>query len=187
MNKKAQLNTLWSNTMIVVIFLIALGIIVIGFAIWGLVGPVTVQQSQSLGGLIVSSADDTGNPDVSNAANIAINPAIEALGVFEWMGTFILIVLLLGFMVIAFYVRTAPFLVFIWIGGMFILVVASIFISTSYIEMASGSLGNFYLQWGANDFIMRNLAQLMSVAGVMGAIILFTLVAKGGEGGVVEV
>ena len=167
----------------VFIMLGVLMFILVSFWIWGLVGP---QLADTLGDVSTVFTDEySGNTDIPGINQsvqvgfVNIAPAFQNL---QWISYTLLVFLFIGFFFLAFFVRTYPFMVIFWIGGMIVLVFASIFMSAAYNDMRSNSeTGELYKSWETNDFIMSHLPHIFTVVGFIGGFILFILANRDGD------
>lgn len=161
------------------IMLGVIALIMLVFFIFGLVGPqisdtfntitVTLQESTVEDSAINNATDQTfGN----------INPGFQNL---QWISYTLLVFLFIGFLFLAFFVRAYPFLIIFWLGGMLVLIVSAIFLSSAYVDISSSSLSSTYEAWGTNHFLMSNLPQIFTVMGFLGGFILFVIVSRDTE------
>lgn len=180
MNRQGFVEKIW----IVLILGLVLGGIICVYFIWGITAPlVSSHINQITNTVIVATGNGTAS-NLSNAATTAGSIATGTTGQAEWIGYSLLVILFIGFIAIAMYARTYPWLTFVWIGVMFILVLISIILTVSYQTIASsnGVVGAAYSQWQTNDFLMRNLPMILGVIGLLGGAILFMLVSRGDSG-----
>lgn len=175
-NKKGVIDQL----MMVLIMAVVLVVIILVF--WA--GSMLLPVLTGTGNILVDTFTDsvnTNSPDteLANASNVAGNIASSILGVGESIVYIALIVLFAGFLMMAFYVRTYPFLAFFWIFIIIALTFVSMFVSNAYMTASvSSPLSSFYADWGSNDFLMSNLPSIVVFIGVIGGIFLFVLASR---------
>lgn len=163
--------------MIVLIIAVVIAIFALIFFAGSLLLPILVGSGSMVIGQISNSVNtNSPNTELANATNTSLGIASNVLGVIELCVYIFMIILTLGFLALCFYVRTYPFLTYIWIFIIILLVFFSMFLSNAYITASQmGELQDFYALWGQNDFIMTNLPMIIAVIGIFGGIFLFIL------------
>lgn len=180
---------LTKNMYMILIFVAVIFLIIGGFVLFAMLGPITFG---SIGELKDVATDDLNNldpnSDLSNATIAAADLSTSFTGIAEFMIYVVMISLAFGFILIALYVRQYPFLAYLWVFIVIFFVIVSIVFSMAYNEAkADPTLNNFYQQWGTNDFIMSKLPFIVTIFGVITGIVLFSLVHRDKEGEVVYV
>lgn len=154
--------------------------IMVCYWFWSLIAPSATSLTTDVSSIILNQARNSTDGNISNAANLAITPAINVLGDFEFFTYTLLSGAVMGFLLLCFYVRTYPFLLFFWIIGIFILALTSIWLTSSY-EGAIAGAGYFSTtttSWTTNHYIMSNLPSIFVGFGIIGGIILFLIVSR---------
>jgi glucan phosphoethanolaminetransferase (alkaline phosphatase superfamily) len=176
MNKKG----LYKELAITVILALVIGGFMILFWIYSMVAPVLSKTSGDVTSAINSAAVQTGDNNMTSAISTSTGIVTNTTPILKWIGYFALIFLFLGFIMIAFYVRTYPFLAFIWIGAIILLTVMAMILSNAYIQSYNTSdyLASAYGSFAANDYLMRYLPHIFAGFGILGGIVLFVLAGK---------
>lgn len=100
----------------------------------------------------------------------------------KWVSYVILFALFFAFCITAFYIRTYPFLIVVWIGVIIIMVIMGLYLAQTYNDLkTSGSLSSAYTGWAGNDYILGYLPHIIAIFGLVGGIILFVLSSSGVE------
>lgn len=178
-NKKG----LVKEIMIVIILFIVVVVLVSGYWIVSMVGPVIVGEGSAVAHQIQTSISaNSPNTSLDNASQIVTSTTINVLGTFEILVYFGLMGMIIGFMLMAYYVRTYPFLAVFWVFMIIFLAFFAMLISNSYQQAStSGNLNTFYTNWGTNNFLMTYLPHIVVFFGVIGGILLFVLASKDPE------
>lgn len=164
---------------IVLIMAVALAFIILVFWAGSMVLPVLIGTGKQVTNQMqITVQQNNPNSDIANATSVSTSTANGILGIGETIVYIALLVLFVGFIMLAFYVRTYPFLAFFWVFIIIALVFMSMFVSNAYLTASQGDLKNFYSDWGSNDFLMSNLPIIVAVVGVFGGIFLFVLASK---------
>ena len=172
MNKKAQLS---GKIMAIIIFGLVIGLFIV-FAWVGLIAlPILSDSMGELGSTMIIMSHETGDEQIINATEPAFTPVVEVANNMEWVTFTVFIIMLLTLLLMGFYVRSYPFLAFVWIFIVLILVFVSLFITTAYQEMRVGALGSVYQSWETTDFYLRYMPHITFLIGLFGGIILFAL------------
>lgn len=164
-----------------IIIIILLGVMILGLFVWGLVAPPLVDAVNELtGGLQEVGKEDA---DISEAIDASFVQGNNMVAQLEIVSYLILFGFFIGFIILAFSVRTYPFLLGIWIAGVIVLTFLGLFLSISYTDLIEGDayLSEVYSSWGMQHFLLSNLPHLIVVLGTIGGIILFVIVTTGGE------
>lgn len=165
--------------MTVVIMGIILGMLMLFVFIAQLAGPLLFGSVGDLGNTIKQGVENSGNPNLIAAQNSSIEPAIQgSVNNFEWITYSVLIVMLLGFIIMCFYVRTYPFLIFVWIAMIVILLLVSLILAYSYQETAASSVSGYYDAWENSDFLLKHLPVIILMTGLIGGIIMFVVASR---------
>jgi F0F1-type ATP synthase assembly protein I len=161
------------------------GIIMI-FWVWSLMAPVTTELIDDTSGIILNQARNTSDGNLSNAANLAITPLRNTVANFEWITYAVLFGCFCGFFVFCFAVRAYPFLIVFWIIGMVLLTLMSIWLSSAYENVTSGSdyFTTATTSWATSHYILSNLPIFMISITLLGGIILFVIVSRDTEAAV---
>lgn len=182
---KGQMDLVNNFTNVFWIILVIVGVIAVVFGI-ALMAPIFVGKSTELSGY-VSDAFHTGLStlnDSQNASGIAADTVEGTLGTVQFISYAVFIGLILGYLIICFYIRTQPWLIFLWVFVMIFMVIISMFISNAYVNAATApNTASFYSAWGTNDFLLRHLPHAMAVLGTLGGILLLVLYPRDEEGG----
>ncbi len=178
-NKKG----VYDQIVVVVIMLIVVAGIMFAFWVWSILGPTTVGLISQTSGDVRNAINNTGDGNLTAAINPSLNAIDNSIVNIEWISYAVLIMLMFGFFIMCFYVRTYPFLIFIWIGGILVLTVLSFFITSSYQDLTSGSdyVATQVKGWSTSHFLMSNLPGVFVAVGLLGGIIMFVLISKNGE------
>lgn len=175
MNRKGELAEQFTFIlmMVAVLALIIAIIALVGLAAPPVIGEGKVAINQ------IQTAIHTNNPGSSleNSSSVATQAVYQGLGAMEILSYLMFIGLFVGYLIIAYYVRTYPYLAFVWIGLVVILVMLSIFISIAYqnAKATTTDLNNFYTSWGTNDFLLSHLPELATVLGLISMVLLFAI------------
>lgn len=166
--------------MSILIIIIVLVVIVVLF--WA--GSVTLPLLTGAGSDAINQISTTintqaPNSDIANASNVATSIGTGVIGIMEYAVYFALIILIVGFMILAYYVRTYPFLSFFWVLIMIALTFLSMILSNAYTTASlQPATASYYSTWGSNGFIMENLPYIIVFVGFIGGIILFVLASR---------
>lgn len=187
MNKKGLVQQL----MIVLILFI---VVIVGIGVYWIVsmfGPVVVGEGNALASQVQTSihANNPGSA-LDNSSQIATITTTNILGVFELLVYIAMIGGIIGFIMIAWYVRTYPWLAAVWIFAIIFFAFFAMLISNSYQQAAlSGpsEMQQFYADWGTNNFLMTYLPHMVIFFGILGGIILFVLVSRDSESEVMPI
>lgn len=177
-------DNLVSKIMIVIILFLVLAMLIGGYVLGSMILPILVGEGTHLTNVIQSDMD-THLPGsaLANATAVATDTTQGVLGVFQLLVYFCLFGLIAGYFIIALYVRTYPFLAVFWIFLIIALVVFAMIFSNAYqyASTSSTDLETFYTNWGTNHFMMTYLPHIVAVIGILGGILLFTLISKDPE------
>lgn len=170
---------------IFILFLVLIAI-VIGWWAFSLIAPPVlgvvgegVQAFQTLG---------AGDPNLNRSIETTVVNTYKGFEQVRWLSYAILIASLAAFIMIAFFVRSYPFLAVFWIGFMVVLIFISIYLSSAYIDLIGpkDQISAYYTSFQGNDFFMQYLPHLMVGFALVGGLVLFILVPRDAdaEGGV---
>lgn len=174
---------LFNQILIVLVLAIALGTVFLLYFVWVLTAPIVVDLTGMATQSIVNATNNQPDGNLTFASQNSFPIAERSANHLEWIGFFVLIALLMGFLMIAFYVRTYPFLAWVWILVILIMVFIGILLSVSYTNLKESSsyLNNVYSNWETDNFILSYLPHLITGFGLLGGIILFMLATKDPE------
>lgn len=162
-------------------------LIVMGIVLFVLIAMLFVAQTTlpiiqgTLGDVNVvlqEAVQETGDTGLINASQSSFQPATDSLQNFEWITYTVFIFLFITFIIMAFYVRTYPFLIFIWIIMIIILLFASIFLTVAYQDLAASDLGVYYSAWENSHWLVSNLPIVVLAIGIIGGIVMFILASR---------
>lgn len=174
MNKKGLSNQI----MVVIVMGMIIGLIIVFSYAGMLFFPLVSDSFSTLGGIMSDVSQETGNPAIQNATSSSFTPAVEGVQQLEWISFTIFVFLIMTMLIMCFYVRTYPFLVFIWILIIVVLVFFSIFLANAYQDLRVGSLGDVYTSWENTDYYLQWLPHIVMVIGIIGGIIMFVLASR---------
>lgn len=169
--------------MTVLVVVVAVGVIILLF--WA--GSTLLPILTGTGGLLlnqISTSVNTNSPntELANATNVVVTTGQGLLGIVESVVYFVFIFLIIGYFILCYYVRSYPFLAYIWVFIMIVLVFMSMFLANAYTQASTDpNIASFYSTWGSNDFLMTNLPMILSFVGVFGGIFLFILASRDPE------
>lgn len=178
MNRKGLTEQFTFILMFAVVLFLIIGVI----SLISLIFPVIFGAGSNAVNLISTATHNTQpNTNLDNTTQQAATITTNAFGAMQGVNYLIIIGMILGFLIIAFYVKSYPYLAFIWIGLAIIMVMFSLFISVSYqtAKSTNNDLNSFYSTWGSNDFLMNNLPIITTVLGILGSILIFAI--RGGD------
>ena len=175
MKRKGLLNQIYIVVIIAVILITIIGL----FSLASIVLPILVGEGNLVTNIIQTDLQNSGIEPLQNASTTPTETISGILGAVELIVYFLFLGLIIGFIIIAYYVRTYPFLAFFWAGIMVILVIMAMIMSNAY-EQAKNEpdLQAFYTTWGSNDLIMSYLPHIIASIGILGGIVLFVLVSR---------
>jgi hypothetical protein len=174
---KGQLNSLL--TILIMAFLLG-GIIVIYYT-YSLAVPFISKTTNELVSTTQSIAPDDGN--ITDNLAIATKPVAGINQVLSWFGYFALFFCLIGFLIIAYNVRTHPYMAVFWIALVLVLALLSMWLSNSYYELKIGDsyMRDAYESNVVNDFVMTYLPHIVVFFGLVGGVFLFVLISRDPE------
>ncbi len=179
--RKKNKKGLAGNIMLLIVFGIVLVFIILLIYAGSLILPILTPNLQEMGTLANDAMQSTNNQDIQYASNNSIVPATESLNNMEWIGYTMMIFMFLVFIVMCFYIRVYPFLMWIWIVLIVILVFVSMYMTVAYQDLrADSQLGDYYKAWGNTDFVLRNLPVVVFILGVIGGIVMFMVSSRDG-------
>jgi uncharacterized protein (UPF0333 family) len=176
MRKKGQVNQIM---ILVILTLVIVGIMGI-FWMYSMVAPIVSQTAGTLTDeLVIATAGMENEGNMSGAVRESAGIVTNSLPLLNYIGYFMFFMLILGFFLMAFFVRTYPFLIIFWIGLIFLLVLVALIMSNAYqVAADTGEFSSAYSSFTMNDYVMRYLPHMIAVTGIFGGIILFVLVTK---------
>lgn len=180
MNKKGQLGGILNNIQMVLLIALVLGFIVGAVFILGTVGPIVSGEGKNIATQIRTAVNQN-NPNTNlSAATTTTTTIVEnVLGTGELLVYMFFMGLFIGYLILAYNVRTYPYLAFFWVFLMVVMVVLSVIVSNAYQQAAAnGPTASFYTAWGTNNFLMENLPFIVAVIGIIGGILLFVIVQR---------
>jgi hypothetical protein len=180
MDKKGQVNGI---LVVLIMAGLLIGIVVL-YYLYALAMPLfTGISAEAIG--IVNEVGGTSNADEANiteAITTVTTPISSSMHILSWFGYLIFIGLLIAFLIIAFNIRTHPYLSVFWILIIVALVITSMFMANSYEELKQDSyLAGQYNANPTNDFIILHLPHIVSAFGLISGLILFILVTRDPE------
>lgn len=165
--------------MLLIVMAIILIAIVLMVYIFTLIGAPLQSIMQDTSGILSDTMQSTNDPDLINASQASFEPALRSLNNLEWFSYTIAIMAFLVFLIMCFYVRVYPFLIFIWIVLIIVLLALSLYLTSAYQGLASDDgLGGYYTAWENTDFMLKNLPFIILILGIGGGIIMFMLASK---------
>lgn len=177
MNRKGDI---FSSYMLIFILVGILLVGIFAFFIISLIAPPVVGSLDTIGGAVQQASG--GNAELSQDINNTVVPIIQATHSIEWIGYGAMVFFFLGYFIMLFYVRSYPFLIFVWIVLVLVLVLLSIYLSNSYQNIATQNIGSVgYDSYQTNNYILSNLPIITGVIGLLGAVVLFVLVSRDTE------
>jgi len=165
-----------------IILIVTIAVIaIIGIAIiWGLtIGvPLFSNLFSTAGQSIVSTG--SGNSDIGPALNASINPAINSVSMIQYLIYAIFFGFVCGLGVVAYYARSYPFMIVIWIALSVIFTIFGLFLSNAYSDIiaSGGIISQSVASWGTMNWIMLNLPTVFAIAGFVGGVIIFMLIPR---------
>ena len=170
MNKKGDVMSALITILVMVFVLV---ILVVGWFAYSLLAPPLVTTIGTVSDQLINIPESS----VSNYSNATIGNISRGLNRnIEWFSYFLLIGSFLGFILIAFFVRTYPIMSVFYIGFMVVLIICSIYLSNSYMAVADSGTSTFYQQYPSIDFLMRNLPYILTAEVLIGGVVMFILI-----------
>lgn len=169
---------------LLLIMAVVLLAVIVAFYVMSLASPIISTTITDTKNLVAEAA--IGDNNMSSAVNATVVPTAEATtGVMDWFAYILLIFTFIVYLFMAYYVKTYPFLIVFWIILIIALSVVSFFMTSSYMDLSSGSdsLATAYRASTTNDYMMRYLPHIFITFGLVGGFILFVLAPKESEGG----
>lgn len=175
-NRKAILDQLFVVLVIGAVFALAM----VAYFAWVLIAPLGVGIFNDVSNnLIISTHNETSN-ELTNAVTPQIRGLQNTFAQLEWFSYGLLIAGFLGFVIFAYYVRTYPFLAFIWIFFVIIFGIMAMFLSNTYQELRVDS-DTITARWEADSFILQNFPAIIVSCGIFLGVILFIIPSKDQE------
>jgi len=166
-------------TQIIIIFVLALFFIGFMAVYWlfSLVGPPMLDTAEILGDSIKVGVGDT--PNLTEYVVPATDDLLTASNNLEWITYGVFISTLFGFFIFAYFVRAYPFLIFIWFFFVIVFVVVAMYLSNSYVDVASNTVyAGDYSDWGLNDALLRNFPFIIGFSGVILGVVLLIVATR---------
>ena len=158
-------------------FLLLGGIIL--FFVYVLAVPVMTNTVSTITGEFnnVAPGTDDDSRNLSQAINITTQGIPGFLEAFSWIGYVFLFMIFFTFLIVAFFAKSHPIFIGIWVGFIMLLGFTSIFLSNAYEDVKSGDaeLRSYYEASLMQDMIMMFLPHIIFSFGFFGGIILFGL------------
>lgn len=176
-NNRGQTKNIFLGIFVMALFFI---FIVIGFYIYGLSAPIVGSVvNTATDELVTASSDDSAIFNATNSTFVKVNEGVQFN--LEWVSYAIFIVLIFSFLIIAFFVRSYPWLVVVWLGIVIIMVYSSILMADSYQDLASsgGLVGEAYQNWQQQDFLFNYYPTIIGTLGLIGGVVLFIFALRG--------
>lgn len=178
MFKKAKRGIV-DQMLVVFIFILVLVVMMVGYFIYALVAPVGLFVLNDANNIIQQTLPSEDN--ISTYSNLTFGAANSALQTnMEWISYGVLFMMLIAFCFCAFFVRTYPFFIIIWIAFIVVLVFCAIILSYTYNDIKSGDgyLSQAYLSWEGSDFLLSYLPMIIAALGLAGGLILYIVPTK---------
>lgn len=166
--------------MIVIIIGLVFGMLIIFSYAGMLFFPILTDSFGTLSGILqeATSEANTGNQALENATQASFVQANRGVQQLEWIVFTMFVFLMITMLIMCFYVRTYPFLIFVWILMILILTFGSLFLANAYQDLRSGELSEVYTSWENTDYYLQWLPHIVVIIGVIGGIIMFVLASK---------
>lgn len=161
----------------VFVIILAVMMVIVGFWIFGLAMPPIVDSVGTVTTVMQNAS--AGNSAMENATETTFVNVNKGMGAFHWIGYSMFIASLLGFVFVAFYVRTYPFLLIFWVGFMVVLIIGSIGLASAYQDIA-GSV-SYYEAWQTQHFFLTYQPHILVAMAFLGGLVLFVLISKESE------
>lgn len=158
-----------------VIFMI---VAIAGYFFFSVAAPIFTSSFNSYTvGLQTAVASD---PNLTSYTNFTFGNINRGLQNLEWISYSLLFSLLFGFALIAYNVRSYPFLLPMWIIFTIVLTFCSIYLADAYNDLRYGDgFAAVALQnWEGNDYILQYLPHLVVIYSIVTGIILFILATR---------
>jgi hypothetical protein len=145
--------------------------------------PIVSKGSNEINSIIQNASLTTGNGNLTLATTSVLGQTNTGIQQLEWISYTIIIILLLTFVMLCFYVRTYPFLAFIWILIIVFLGGLSIFLTSAYqdIQSKGGFIGDALNSWENTNSLALWLPYIIVGIGIIGGIIMFVLATRESE------
>jgi hypothetical protein len=163
-----------SQIIVLFILFIVLIIILLGYYAYSMLGAPVFTVSNDIINDLQSSFAQGSDKNLSTAVNVGTNIVAQTLNILKWFGWISFLLMIFAFLVVAYHVRTYPFLIFIWIFFIIVLAFVAMILSNNYQDMASdGSLG--YSSFTMDYYYMNYLPHIIIAVGLVSGVILFAL------------
>lgn len=173
MNKKG----IYNQTIIVIVIAFFLGAILLLVFLGSIFLPVISKVGTDVTSAFQSQVAQQGDANLTAASTAAIEPVGTGLLTLEWISYGIIIFTFFSFLLMCYYVRTYPFLAYIWILLIVMLLVVTLMLTVSYQNIiSSGGYAAEAIQgWENTNFIMNYLPHIVLAIGILGGILMFIL------------
>jgi hypothetical protein len=180
MNKKGLENQIFGIFVVFLIFILML----VGLVAYIFIAPLLTHtfdffNTELQVAFIEASTNET---NLTQQAQITsdLNMGLQNL---EWISYGLLFAMVMVFLLTAWMTKTYPFLIVFWIIFMIAIVFVSIYISSSYSDLATGNdfVAEAYQSWEGTNYLMEYLPFLLTFLGFLGGIILFVIATRESE------
>ena len=176
MNNKGSL---YNNIMLGIILIGTLIGIIILFFLYTMIAPPATDSINTINGMVQGIVTDTKQSEgnLSNSLEISTRPISGISGIFEWVGYSMFVMLLVGYIMICYYVRSYPFLIAFWFIAIIGATLLSMILSNAYIDVSTGtdSIALAYQSYTTQDYMMTYLPHIIASTGLIAGIILFMI------------
>ena len=177
--KRDKKGNLGNQMLLLLVMAIVVGLIMLVIFIGQLVLPPLVSTTTDTNTILSDAFASSGDTNLIAAGDASFAPASRALNNLEWVSYTMMILMFLVFLIMCFYVRTYPFLLFVWIIIIVVLLFLALYLTVVYQDLAADpTLGGYYTSWENSDYVLRNLPVFILVAGIIGGIIMFMLSSR---------
>lgn len=162
-------------TVLFIMLLLIMGLVI--YFLYGLIAPVASYTINDITNELVGIPN---TDNVSTYLNYTFGSANQIVQNTEWITYGILTCAFIVFLVMCYYVRTYPVLIFIWLLVGLVLIFTGMLLSESYSTIINdgGYLTSAYASWQGNDIIMQNLPLILGGFILLGGIIMFALITR---------
>ena len=171
--------------LVVLIMAGLLAAIIVFFYFYSIAMPIVSTTTNDINSMVngIAGTDTPDNGNITENLGIATKSIQGVNNVLSWFGYLMFFGLLLGFLIIAFNVRTHPYLSVFWIFIIVALGLVSMWLSNSYEEIKTGDsyVRAAYESNVVSDFVMTYLPHIVIFFGLIGGLLLFVLVSRDPE------
>lgn len=131
----------------------------------------------------IAGTDNTENGNITENLKIATAPVTGINQFLSWFGYLMFFGLLIAFLIIAYNVRSHPYLAVFWIFIIAVLALVSMWLSNSYEEIKYGDsyLRDAYESNVISNFLMTYLPHIVVAFGLISGLLLFVLISRDPE------